>query len=141
MKNKLLFVLSLSVVAAGCARDGILAIPQCEKYSQTITACNNPKNDPQVTINTNSLIFAPPNVCAAPGSTIVFTVVPPPQNKVGSVAIIPKNPADLWLIGTNSPDKGKIEITVPEWVALNTDHDYGFVTIDGGCVDPRVHVE
>ena len=99
------------------------------------------KNDPKVMINTNSLDFSPGNVCAAPGTTITFTISPPPNNKVGTAAIIPKNPADTWLIGTNSPDKNKIEITVPAWVSLDTNHNYGFVTNDGKCIDPRVRVE
>ena len=87
----------------------------------------------------------PPNVCASPGTTLVISIVPPPRNKVGSIAIIPKSASDVWLVGTNYPDKDKIEITIPAWVSVGeddvgTDHDYGFVTIDGKCVDPRVNV-
>lgn len=143
MNIKSLFILSLSWVAVGCVSDGILSVPKCQPYEPIVGPCNGSKSNPKVTINinANSLNFSPRNVCAAPGKTIVFTIVPPPQNKIGSAAIIPKNMADLWLIGTNGANKNKIEITVPEWVASGTDHDYGFATIDGDCVDPRVHVE
>ena len=104
------------------------------------------KNNPKVILNTESLVVAPPNVCAMPGKTLVISVVPAANNKIGSVAIIPKNPKDTWLTGTNSPDKNEIRILVPNWVSggkasVGTNHDYGFVTIDGNCVDPRVNVQ
>jgi hypothetical protein len=146
MDIRILFVLTLSWMLVACEKPGILDVSKCEKYTAVVSACTGEKNDPKVTINTESLNVAPPNVCAMPGTTLVITVVPPAKNKIGSVAIIPKNPKDAWLTGTNSPDKTKIEILIPNWVSggepgVGTNHDYGFVTIDGKCIDPRVNVQ
>ncbi len=117
---------------------GIIGAKNCVVY-EPVKQCTGDKNDPKVTLNLITMKANPPNVCGAPGETIVVSLVPPPEI-VGSVAVVPKNFADTWLLGTNSPDKEKINIAIPAWVPLETNHDYGFVTKAGKCADPRLRV-
>ncbi len=139
MNRKILFVLPLSWIAVGCATVGVSSPGDCHVASIIPDVCQGPKDKPKVNFNTNKLEPKPANVCAAPGTTLVIQITPVAQNKIGSVAVVPKNPNDSWLAGTNSPDKKEIKILIPDWVEEGR-HDYGFVTFDGKCLDPRVHV-
>ena len=140
MKRKMLIALTAGVLSAGCAtNNGPLGTTNCTVHDPTMSCTGNP-NDPKITLNLNTMKANPPNVCARPGQTLDISIVPPPQTSVGNVAVVPKDIADTWLIGTNSPNKLKISILIPDWVEEGTDHDYGFVTSSGKCADPRVHV-
>ena len=140
MNKTILFVLPLSLMLASCASVMVSAPGACHVASVIPTVCTGKKDDPKVNFNTNSLKASPPNVCAGRGETLEITIEPVAQNKIGSVAVIPKDPKDSWLVGTNSPDKKKIEILIPPWVAEG-DHDYGFLTFDGKCLDPRINIK
>ncbi len=139
MKMKLLLVLSASLLVSSCTTTGIVGAQNCVVHQPPVDCTDTPVS-PAVTLNLTTMKANPPNVCAGPGETITIKLVPEPA-EVGTVAVVPKNFADTWLIGTNSPDKGKIEIEVPAWVPTITNHDYGFVTSTGDCADPRVHVK
>lgn len=139
MNRKILIVMPLGWILVGCVNTGPMNISNCDVYTGPVPPCEGNPNAPAVNLNTNTLNVTPRCANAARSKTIVFTVVPPEKNKVGSVAIIPKNAEDTWLTGTNSPDKMKINILVPDWVASG-DHSYGIVASNGSCVDPRVHV-
>ena len=140
MNRKLLLILPLAFCLSACT--AAMSSPP-GRTCTVITpgaSCDGDKNFPVVTINTQAgLVIDRSNVCAAPGSTIEFRVVPPGRNDVGSVSIRSKDPADTWLNGTNSPDKKKIEILVPDWVT-DDDYDYAIYMSGGTCLDPRVEV-
>jgi len=138
MKIRILIVLSLGWLISSCTTLNVLGAKGCVVHNPTGSCTGNP-NDPKVTLNLTTMKANPPNVCARPGQTIDVKLVPEPAT-LGSVAVVPKNFLDAWLIGTNSVDKGKIEIQIPDWVPAGTDHDYGFVTSAGKCADPRAHV-
>ena len=142
MNSKLLSVLPLMICLSACA--SVRSPPSTASTCTTITpssSCGGDKNFPIITINTQAgLVIDRSNACVTPGSTIEFRVVPPGQNDVGSVSISAKDPADTWLNGTNSPDKKKIEILVPDWVPTHEEYDYAIYTSGGTCMDPRVEV-
>ena len=144
MNKKTLFVLPLSLLAIACApRDMEITdnidIPNCDEIV-IVGPCTGPRDNPTVTINVSakSIVAAPPNVCAAEGEDIVFTIVPP-NTETKTVAVIPKNPLHIWLIGTNFPDGGEIIIPVPDTLPED-DYNYTIITSDGKCLDPRIHV-
>lgn len=140
MNSKLLLILPLTICLAACATAGKTTATTCTHITPT-SSCGGDKSFPIVTINTQAaLVVDRSNVCATPNSTIEFRVVPPGKNDVGSVSIVAKDPADTWLNGTNSPDKKKIEILVPDWVKADEDYDYAIYVSGGACLDPRVEV-
>lgn len=152
MKNTIFLMAAFSLLAACAVSPDLGAnvdLPTCDKLALPPNCDNNPDsgpNDPTVTFNKNSLNLAPRNVCTNKGATLKFKIRPTDEgmNAPGSVAVIPKNGADTWLIGTNSPDNGVIEIEIPEYLASNTKYDYTIVSVQKGvvsCVDPRVHVQ
>ena len=139
MNRKLLFVLPLSWLLAGCAEP--TSESMCEEYSGREQPCN-PEQDPQaphVNLNTESLLVNPWCVRANSGTTLVFMLTPKVNNTLGSAKIFPKDKNDTWLKGTNDTDKDEIRISVPAELKHGP-RDYGFVVGDT-CVDPRVSVE
>lgn len=140
MNKKVLLILPFAIYLSACTAMAPTTTTTC----MTITPdsnCGGDKNFPIVTINTQSgVVIDRSNVCATPGSTIEFRVVPPAHNDVGSVSIRAKDPADTWLNGTNSPDNKEIKILVPSWVTTGENYDYAIYTSSGTCVDPRVEV-
>lgn len=140
MNKMILFVIPLSYLAVGCVAKNTIQVGGCNSPPPAADCTGNPAS-PKVTINTNRPLNAdPPNVCADPGTTIVFNIVPVGGEK-GDVSVIPKIAADSWLTGTNSANAGKIEILVPTGLEPKSDHDYTIVTKDGQCLDPRVEVQ
>lgn len=102
--------------------------------------CQGIRSYPLVTINTVTKKLSPEFVCAAIGSVIEFRVVPPGKTESDSVDVKAKDESNTWLIGTNYPDKKKIEVRVPTWVKKG-DYKYNIYFKDGTCIDPRVNVE
>ena len=100
-----------------------------------IPACTG--NPPSININVNSKNIAPPNYCAGPGETITFKVTPN-NAPIRSVAVVPKDPADIWMIGTNDPDANEFTVVTP-----SSSDEYGYTVIfaNGDCIDPRITVE
>jgi hypothetical protein len=148
MNRNILFVLVMSGFSAGCASMGSMDnMSPMEGTACTVLSidsdCSGDKNFPIVTLNTQdaTLDVHPTNVCVNKQSEIIFRVVPPGHNDVGTVSITAKKSADTWLNGANSPDEKEIKILVPEWVGTNENYDYNIQLSDGRCVDPRVHVE
>lgn len=140
MDKKFLIVFLTGLLVAACATPKApLGTTDCTVHEPTNSCTGNP-DMPKVSLNLTTMKANPPNVCARAGKTIDVSIVPPPAASVGNVAVVPKDFADTWLIGTNVPNKLKIEIKIPDTVPFGTDHDYGFVTSDGKCADPRVHV-
>lgn len=142
MNNKILFVVALSYLLIGCATVNTMEGSTCTVISID-SECDGDRHYPAVTLNTQdaTLDVHPSNVCANNESTIIFRVVPPGLNEVGSVSIVAKDSTNTWLIGSNSPDKKEIAIFVPDWVAADEEYDYSIYLADGRCVDPRVSVE
>ena len=153
MNMKLLFVLSLSWVLVACTDRGVETSADvdvsaglekgltCDEHEKPPAACTDVGHPPTINLNTISMKANPPNVCAKKGDTMTFKITPVQDDrKKGSVSITPKDPADTWLIGSNSSDAHTIEITIPTWVAKDEYYDYGFAVAGGKCVDPRVAV-
>lgn len=143
MKKNILFGILLCALTTSCATDSrsVKSMTSCSTYVIPEGACGGDKLSPEVRITkaASQYVFTPGKICAQPGKTIVFKLLPPPQNLLGTAAILPKNPTDSWLSGTNWEDKDEIKILVPEWVSEGP-HNYAFVTSTGDCVDPRVEV-
>lgn len=143
MNKEIISTLALLSLLGACVAPGPRPVVdmdvECETYTITVADCEGDKNDPIVDIDTNTLEFDPPIICSKRQKTIKFELNPPPDDKNGTAAIYPKNHEDLWLTGTNVPNKNRIRIMVPNWVS-NKQYEYNFVTNTGACVDPRVEV-
>ena len=135
-----LFAGLLVAVGAGAAWAQEVECKEIEIKDKECQGHDN-RHYPIVTINTETQEIAPEFVCAATESVIEFRVVPPGKTALGTIAVKPKDESNTWLIGTNYPQKKKIDVLVPEWVANETDHGYNIVFADGSCIDPRVRVE
>jgi len=140
MNRKLLFVLPLSWLLAGCA-EPTSDESVCEEYTGPEHVCSPEQNPqaPHVNLNAVSLMVNPWCVRANPGTTLVFMLTPKNNNTLGSAKIFPKDEDNTWLKGTNDADKDEIRIPVPATLTPGP-RDYGFVVGDK-CVDPRVSVE
>lgn len=143
MNKKTFVVLAAIPFVAACAASETAPVSgqtsACTAYAITATQCGGDKNNPVVVIDTVNLTFNPPIICSKKQKIIRFELNPPPEDKEGTAAIIPKNFSDAWLTGTNVPNKDRIRIKVPNWVSEKT-YEYMFVTSTGKCVDPRVEV-
>lgn len=143
MNKNILFVVVLFTLTTSCTTTTrtVGTKSSCSAYVIPSGACGGDKASPEVRITKagSQYVFTPGKICAEPGKTIVFKLLPPPQNLLGTAAILPKDPTHSWLSGTNWEDKDEIKILVPEWVTEGP-HDYAFVTSTGACVDPRVEV-
>lgn len=137
----LIVPISLTFVACGGAEQ--MSALKCATHTGPEPACEGDPQNPEVTVNTNTWVFAPRCVNASKSSTkpIVFRLVPTDDNPPASTAIRAKDPKDTWLTGVNSPDQSQIVITVPnsDWVALG-EHKYGVFKSNGDCFDPRVRI-
>lgn len=142
MNNKIIFAVLLCFALAACQTyrpAAVASFANCEVLD--VEDCTNKPTSPVVTLTKTPMGYNvnPKSVCVKTGETITFNLVPPPQNLLGTAAIIPKVNSDTWLAGINSTHKHKIEITVPEWVSEDK-YEYYFVTSTGICIDPRVEV-
>ena len=141
MNRKLLCILPIGLLVAGCAADAPGGASACEDYSEpkSLDDCKGNPKAPHVTLNTNTMIAEPSCVLVNPGRTIVFQLKPAAENKLGSVDIFPKKGAGKWLAGTNDSNEDFIFIKVPAKLKPG-DHNFGIKTATK-CVDPRVLVE
>jgi len=138
MIKKILFVVALNLILAGCAATST--------DSQTCTAqrpkaCTGDPQAPTINLNTkNGKLKATPYCAKAnPGTILVFRLTPPGNKPKNVVEIIPKDSAHTWLAGKNDDFQDLILIEVPADLGPG-DYDYGIKT-DTDCVDPRIHVE
>ena len=136
-RNFLLLPISLMFIACGGAEQ--MSALECAKDTGPEPPCAGDPKNPEVTINTNTWVFTPRCIKANKKEKIVFRLTPAADNPLGSTAIQPKDLKDTWLTGVNSPDEMKIEVMVPDWVALDK-YRYGVFKSNGDCFDPRVHV-
>jgi len=143
MNGKLLLSLFAGLLLAIGAGATWAQEVECDDIEMKDKVCRNDKHYPIVTIHiaAKKKVITPLFVCAARGSVIEFRVVPPGKTESGSVDVKAKEESNDWLIGTNFPDKTKIEVRVPRWVEDESDHDYNIFFADGSCIDPRVHVQ
>jgi hypothetical protein len=81
-------------------------------------------------------VVAPRNVCVKAGDELEIRFKGSP--KLNTLGTIPKGNTDTWLVGRNSPEKGKIVLTVPEGPEKGAQVDYSILSTTEGCVDPRV---
>ena len=141
MNGKLLISLFAGLLLTGGAGAGWAEDVVCEPIEIKDEKCKGNKHYPVVKIYTEKKEINPEFVCAALTSVIEFKVIPPGKTAVGAIAVKAKKTSNTWLIGTNHPAKKRIEIIVPEWVDVGSDHEYNIIFGDGTCIDPRVHVE
>jgi hypothetical protein len=141
MNKKILLAIPMSILAAACvpltpADDG-----ECMDVT-TPDVCTGSASNPVlgITLTRNKIVVAPPNVCAKAGTTIKVSVHPR-QKETGTVATIPKFPANTWLVRSNDPDPNSFTIVVPNDLDPNTDHDYTIERSNGQCLDPRIHID
>lgn len=146
MNKKTLMIVAPFLLITGCqtmSRVDSTSIV-CNEYEDKPAVCTGSGTNPKVTITfaNNEYKFNPPNVCANAGTTIEFTLTPPPMNVLGSASILPKDDQYAWLTGTNTVNSNKIHVLVPPWVSPDPVRIYGykFVTSTGVCIDPRVQV-
>ena len=148
MNKKILLALPMSVIITACAMqaaDQSKMSPDRLKNCETISFDDCDRDqivaNPTININTNAISnpINPPIVCVNPGTPINFMVTPPP-GETTTVATVPKNPANDWMLATNSADTpNKLSFTVPDPLPVGN-YDYMIVTGDGFCVDPRIKV-
>jgi len=143
MNKKAFLLVPLGLMVVGCAATkggGGQPQPSACIVPEPITGpCNGPSDDPKVNLNLMTMKANPPNVCAAPGTTIKVKLSPKPT-LTGTVSVVAKNSTHTWLNGSNTTDSEFIYINVPGWVTLGTNYYYGFTTSLGTCVDPRVDI-
>jgi len=147
MNIKILIVLLLSVVLAGCMAQGSGGgtgpLANCATHSNGLV-CKGDPQAPTININTQSakLKAKPACVKAVEGTLLIFRLTPAGNQAKGTVEIVPKDdndPNDDWLAGTNSDYADLIMIPVPADLA-DGDYKYG-IKAGSKCVDPRVHVQ
>jgi hypothetical protein len=138
MNKRTLLVLPISLTLFACTSDDPLSGLSCSELTGPKPPCEGKPNN-EVKINTKTWVITPRCINADRNETIVVKLSPPPDNPLGSTAILPKNLSDTWLTGVNSPDSDKIRIPVPDWVPLG-EHYYSVLKSNGDCLDPRVHV-
>jgi hypothetical protein len=160
MMNKNLIILCSSLLLAACASTSEISnetpvkpsgAPPAEAPGDLAEHHCTPRVDPPtptcppfppavVTLNLVTMNATPPVLCVRPGTTVEMQLVPPPP-AIGTVFVVPKEIDDYWLVGTNFGPANRIFITVPTDVTTEADYDYGFITADGKCADPRFRVE
>jgi len=142
MNGKLLISLFAGLLLAAGAGAAWAEDTDCEPIELKDKSCRgHDRHYPKVVINTETKEIHPEFVCTAHESVIEFRVVPPGKTAVGAVAVKAKDRSNTWLIGTNYPDKKRIDVIVPEWLENSSVHHYNIIFEDGSCIDPRIHVE
>ena len=144
MNRKLLFVLPLSFMLAGCvakveSTNHENASMACKTQSGWI--CKGEAAAPTVIINTKNghLKIKPACAKANDDTMLIFRLVPKGNKDKGVVEIFPKDDENDWLAGKNDEYQDLIMIAIPKDLAEGSYH-YGIKT-DTDCVDPRVRVE
>lgn len=157
MNKKILLVLALSWIVAGCVSQrpddgpmfgetGALGVVGCTPYMGIPPLCEGDKNNPKVEIDLDAFTATPHCVNAKKGKRITFILKSSGEIEKGSVVIFPKIPDNYyWTARTNSPNKNKIVIRVPKKNQSDKPfppgvYEYGIWTA-AKCLDPRVNVE
>ncbi len=141
MNGKLLISLFAGLLLTGCAGNAMAQDVVCPPIEIKDKKCTGDRHYPVVRIYTEKKEIKPEFICATLESVIEFRVLPPGKTAVGAVAVKAKDATNTWLVGTNYPQKKKIDILVPEWVTRDKEYGYNIFFEDGSCVDPRIHVE
>lgn len=156
MKKLLLIVSLTTLLLSGCEKtyevEEVVGVDKRDLPRSTTCVDHGPpapcpdrqdRNNPRVTLNLNTMMANPPNVCAHPGTTLEVSLVPPEVATTIEVFLLPKDFADTWLLGTNNPDKENIHVPIPASIPPDESYwyEYGFVTSTGECTDPRLRVE
>ena len=159
MNKNIYWLIGLAIVVSACAKEAPEPDSKpdsvCENIPATCPEVDLKKDDEckigevgenfvTVNLKPNPMIVAPPNKCIKTknyGYEVTFKITPASVEE-STVWICPKEPADTWLEGTNSPVNTEIVITVPkmQYPTEGEKHDYTVVTTDGKCLDPRVDV-
>lgn len=92
----------------------------------------------QITITPGAISVAPPTYCARPGDTVRFRVVNPAGN--ASIAVVPADPFNIWLYGSNAVNAQEFTVVVPDDAALGW-YKFFVYGSDGNCLDPMIHVD
>lgn len=149
MRTIILVIVAI-ILSAGCTKmaggggeKGDVTVTDCKKAAK-LKKCKENKGSKakaaKVTFDTDKGTVKPEFICVEQGGTIEVRIKPKPSKK-GSVAVIPKNAASIWISGANNKTEDLIEITVSSDVAKGDDYYYSALAGAGECVDPRVHVK
>ena len=147
MNTKILFALPLGLLAVACMTPdpghgaGAARTGGCAS-GPAIGVCPpglEHRNKVGLHITPKGLVATPAIVCATKGTEIIFKITPKPATGV-TVATIPKDPANDWIIATNKDDPEAISVTVPEDATLK-EYEYLIGTGNGQCLDPKFHID
>lgn len=121
MKKTILLASPLALVLFYGAPHVTAQQPECK--SMSVPAC---QDGTRITINNNSKMVAPPNLCVSPGETITVSVSPDGT----SASMEGKNGG--WPSGSGST----FTLVAPE----SGSYDYNVFFSDGSCLDPRIEI-
>ena len=153
MNKNALLLIPLALILSGCGEKpekadkadkaaAAEATEQVECKTENIPpVCIPIHANNKIMLNRNPMKTVPPSACLSAGTTVEFNVHPDP-GVTDTVEVWPKDKADTWLAGTNSPDSSKIVITVPGSLVNGSEYYYGWTDLTTGeCVDPRMEVD
>jgi hypothetical protein len=146
-------LIGLAIVVSACAKEMPERVIDCDNFDVSSCAtvslpvdCETRGSDQRfvnVNVAPDPIVVAPPNRCIETefGHDVTFNIRPANVEE-GSVWICPKDLADTWLKGNNSPDNTEIIISVPvkDYPEDGEKHNYTVVKTDGKCLDPRMIV-
>jgi hypothetical protein len=139
MNTKLLIAIAIGLLTSACAATTQRTLVMNCDTPTIPTNCTTPVPNNKIIVNVSAshLVVSPKNYCSKPNATIEVKVVPP--NSGITVVAVPKDAANGWILSSNVTDPSKITITVPN--GANGDYEYLFITSDGQCYDPRIHID
>ena len=132
MKKMFVITLPIALLLASCVVPPVVP-QQCVKLDPVACA---PAAKITVTLANHGI--NPRNYCATAGQPIPVDVAPP-NGQPGTVRFIPKNAANGWLQGVNSPNASGFVITPPNGTPPG-EYEYYVVFSDGYCIDPRITI-
>ena len=143
MNKKILCVLPLSFLVVACgSQEAKVIAPGCvDRPAPPNQKCVSQGTTPFVNVTPNGWVVAPRNLCVTAGGTVEIRFLGATPPALNSMLAVPKGKPTLWLIGSNSSDAGKIVLSVPVGLETGDSFDYGILSENDGCVDPRFTVE
>ncbi len=125
MKKIVILTAPLLVLAIYGTSQVTTAQPNCVQQEGPMPACQSGQ---QITINNQSKVIAPRNLCINAGDTVTFNVRP----EGTTASIVGKNGG--WPTDSGS----SFQLVVPNDQSF---YDYNVHFEDGSCIDPRITVK
>ena len=147
MRINILIIVFLSFLLSACPRPikppPTLnpALVDCEPYRPGFCRGETKKDFAVIKIKFQGGLLGESDDCTKvePGTTLMFQIYSDVPVALNDAEVLPKNPANTWLTGTNNSSPNVILVDVPDPLAVG-DYYYG-IKIGDACLDPRVHVE